>query len=67
MGPTFKMFILSLIFKGLFLQSPCQISYLYVLIRFNLSFMVFQVKEGQIKVDCDSYLPFVYPKIYIIF
>ena len=55
MGPTSKMFILSLIFKGLFLQAPSQISYLYFLIRFD----GFQVKGGKIKVSCDSYLAFV--------
>ena len=49
MGPTFKTFILSLIFKGLFLQSPCQISYLYVLIRFDLTFMVSKLKAVKSK------------------
>ena len=66
MGPTFKMFILSLIFKGLFLQAPCQISYLYFLIRFDLAFMVSKLKGINSK-SVDSYLAFVYQKKYIIF
>ena len=38
------MFILSLILKGLFLQVPYQIFYLYLLIRFDLTFMVSKLK-----------------------
>ena len=44
MGSTIKMFILSLLFKGLFLQAPCQISYLYFSIRLDLAFMVSKLK-----------------------
>ena len=62
MGLTFKMFILSLIFKGLFLQAPYKISYLYFLIRFDLTFMVSKLKGIKLKSILTAVLHFYIKK-----